>query len=247
MWRAVLVTTHDLKTLLNSNLKRQDKLLLILASNDAPCQVKKMKGLAKEAGFRVPPSWNVSSSLSLSRSRGFAIRTPTGWEITDAGKQHLRDLGVTKISPGALQVATDLRVELPNIKDIETRSFVDEAIKCYEAGLYRSAIVMSWIGAVSVLHDHVHARYLSAFNAEAKRVDSRWKKAMTKDDLGRMKEVDFLDRIEVLSIIGRDVKKELKYCLDRRNSCGHPNSLQVRANMAAHHLEVLLLNVYKKY
>ena len=239
-----MLTVHDLKTLLQRDLNQRDKLLLLLASFDTPCQVRCIKERAKEAGFRRPKSWNPSSVLS--RSQGLAIRTPNGWEITDEGKQHLRDLGVTKTSLVALQVATDLRAELPNIKDIETRSFVDEAIKCYEARLYRSAIVMSWIGAVSVLQDCVYTSHLPAFNAEAKRVDSRWKNAKTKDDLSRMKEADFLDRIEALSIIGRDVKKELKHCLDRRNSCGHPNSLQVKANMAAHHLEVLLLNVYKK-
>ena len=191
----------------------------------------------------MPKTWNPSASLG--KSKGLAIRTPKGWEITEAGRQHLRNLGVTKVSPAAVQVATDLRAELPNIKDEETRSFVEEAVKCYEAELYRSAIVMSWIGAVAVLHNHVHVGHLKAFNVEAKRVDAKWKDAKTKNDLGRMREADFLDRIAALSIIGQDVKKALKQCLDRRNSCGHPNSLQISANTAAHHVELLLLNVFK--
>jgi len=108
---------------------------------------------------------------------------------------------------------------------------------------------MSWLAAVDVLHNHVHANHLAAFNAEAKRIDPKWKYAKTTDDLGRMKESDFLDRIAVapLSIIGKSVKKELKDCLDRRNRCGHPNSLTIGANTVAHHLEILLLNVFKKF
>jgi hypothetical protein len=106
---------------------------------------------------------------------------------------------------------------------------------------------MSWLAAVDVLHAHVHAKHLDAFNAEAKRVDSRWKDARSTDDLGRMGEADFLDRITALSIIGKNVKNELKGCLGRRNACGHPNSLKIGANTVAHHLEILLLNVFKVF
>jgi hypothetical protein len=180
----------------------------------------------------------------LGKSGGQAIRTPQGWEITDSGRQHLRNLGVTKVSPAAVQIATDLRAQLSNIHDSDTSAFVEEAIKCYEAELYRSAIVMSWLAAVDVLHGCVHAKHLKAFNAEAKRVDAKWKDARTTDDLGRMSESDFLDRIAALSLIGKNVKRELKECLDRRNGCGHPNSLKVGSNTVAHHIEILILNVF---
>ena len=240
-----MLSSADLKTWLHRDIGQRDKLLLILSSLDEPCQVKDIRECAREAGFRIPGTWNPSNSLG--RSKGLAVRTPKGWEITDAGKQHLRNLGVTRISPAAVQLATDLRGELSNITDAEIQSFVEEAIKCYELQLYRSAIVMSWMGAVAVLHSHVHANHLKRFNAEAKRVDSRWRNASTTDDLARMGEADFLDRIAALSIIGKDVKRELKNCLDRRNSCGHPNSLKIRANTVAHHVEVLLLNVFKRF
>lgn len=132
--------------------------------------------------------WNVSSILAA--SKGKAIRT-NGWELTDAGKKHLRELGVSSISPSALQVAIDLRSHLEKISDPQTRSFVEEAIKCHEAGLYRSAIVMSWLGAVDVLQKHVHQFCLEEFNAEAKRVDPKWKSAVSQDDIGKMRESIF--------------------------------------------------------
>jgi hypothetical protein len=120
-------------------------------------------------------------------------------------------------------------------------------MKCFEAELYRSAIVMSWLAAIDVLHNYIHHNHLSAFNVEAKRVDSRWRDAITTDDLGRMSEADFLDRIAAISIIGKNVKKELKDCLYLRNGCGHPNSLQIGPNAVAAHLEILLLNVFKVF
>jgi hypothetical protein len=240
-----LLNSSELKAWLHRDLPQLEKLLLTLVTFDDPCQVKDIRERAKEVGFRMPGNWNPSATLA--RSRGLAIRTPKGWEIADAGKQHLRNLGVTKISPTAVQVATDLRAQLPNVKNESTRAFIEEAIKCYELELYRSAIVMSWLAAVDVLHGRVNANHLDAFNSEAKRVDSRWKDAKNTDDLGRMGEAEFLDRIAALSIIGKNVKNELKGCLDRRNGCGHPNSLKIGANTVAHHIEILLLNVFKVF
>lgn len=218
---------------------------MILATFNSPCRVQDIKTRAKGAGFRLIDKWNVSSILD--RSEGLAIRTPEGWEITDAGKQQLRNLGVAKISPAAVQVATDLRAELAKIKDADTRNFVEEAINCYELGFCRSAMVMSWLAAVHILHRHVVASHLKEFNKEAQRVLPKWKAAKNTDDLGLMKESDFLDRLVAISVIGKDVKRELVQCLGRRNGCGHPNSLKIRANTVAHHLEILLLNVFQPF
>lgn len=240
-----MISDTDLKTWLHRDLERLDKLLLILVTFDASCQVRDIAARASRAGFRIPKGWNVSDILK--RSKGLAIRTPDGWEITDTGQQRLRELGVENVSPAALEVATELRAQLANIVNEETRAFVEEAIKCYEAHLYRSAIVMSWLAAVAVLQRHVVVNHLAAFNAEAGRVDAKWKPAKTTDDIGRMREGDFLDRIAAISLIGKNVKTELKSCLDRRNGCGHPNSLRIGANTVTHHIEVLLLNVFAPF
>ena len=93
----------------------------------------------------------------------------------------------------------------------------------------------------------MHAHHLAAFNAEAQRVDAKWRLAKTTDDFGRIKENEFLDRLVALSVIGKNVKAELVDCLDLRNSCGHPNSLKLGSNTVASHLEILLLNVFKVF
>lgn len=240
-----MLKSDELKDWLHRDLSRQDKLLLVLASLDEPAQLAGIRERAKEAGFRVPPKWNESQILGS--SNGKAVRAPKGWELTEAGKMYLRNMGVSKVSPPAMQVAVDLRTHLESISDQETRDFVEEAIKCHEAELYRSAIVMSWLGAMDVLHKHVHANHLAAFNAEAKRVNGKWKIAKTPDDLGRMGEADFLDRIAAISVIGKNPKEELQKALGLRNGCGHPNSLKVGANKSAAHIETLLQNVFEKF
>ena len=240
-----MLTSAELKEWLQKDLARLDKLLLVLATQHTPVPVAKIKETASSAGFRIPPKWNVSSILSA--SKGKAINT-SGWEITETGKSHLRDLGVSSISPAAMQVAVDLRKHLARITDAETRDFVEEAVRCHESGFYRSAIVMSWLGAIDILHKYVHANRLEDFNAEATQIMVRkWKEAKTPDDLGKMGESDFLDRIEGLSIIGKNVKAQLKTALDLRNGCGHPNSLQVSVNKSAAHIETLLQNVFEKF
>lgn len=236
----------DLKNWLHNDLARLDKLLLILATAKGPQNLTLMKSVAAQAGLHETKKWNLSSILGA--SKGKAIRTAAGWELTEAGKNHLRTIGVSSVSPAASQIAADLRIHLAKLSDGQTKGFVDEAIRCHEAGLYRSAVVMSWLGAMGVLHKEVHANYLGPFNAEAGRVyGKKWRTAVTTDDLGLMKEGDFLDRVEALSIIGKNVKAELKTCLDRRNGCGHPNSYRISANQSAAHLEILLLNVFERF
>ncbi|MGX0974492.1 hypothetical protein ACSSVY_000188 [Roseovarius sp. MBR-51] len=239
-----MLTSVELKEWLHKDLGKLDKILLVLATQDEPISVSKINELADTAGFRAMRKWNVSSTLSA--SKGKAIRT-AGWELTEAGKMHLRDLGVATISPAAMQVAVDLRNHLAKITDPQTRDFVEEAIKCHEAELYRSAIVMSWLGAVDVLQKHIHRNHLAKFNTEAMRVNNKWRPAKSQDDIGKMTERDFLDRIEMLSIIGKNVKAQLQSCLDLRNGCGHPNSLRVSVNKSAAHIETLLQNVFEKF
>ncbi|WP_370401596.1 hypothetical protein [Sulfitobacter sp. JB4-11] len=240
-----MLASDELKDWLHRDLSRQDKLLLVLASLDEPTQLSGIRERAKEAGFRVPTKWNESQILGASKGR--AVRAPNGWELTEAGKMHLRNLGVSKISPAAMQVAADLRAHLDKITDAETREFVEEAIKCHEAELYRSAIVMSWLGAMDVLHKHIHSHHLSGFNTEAKRVNGKWKAAKSPDDLGKMGEAEFLDRVAAISVIGKNAKEELQKALGLRNGCGHPNTLKVGANKSAAHIETLLQNVFHRF
>jgi hypothetical protein len=91
------------------------------------------------------------------------------------------------------------------------------------------------------------ANGLPGFNSEATRRDGRWKTAKTSDDLGRMKEHDFLEVLESISVIGKKVRQELQKCLQLRNGCGHPNSLQIADHKVSAHIEDLILNVFAKF
>jgi hypothetical protein len=240
-----LLSESDLKQWLHKDLRQLDKLLLILATFEAPSKLNGLRERAIGAGLKIGKTWNPSATLS--RSKGLAIRVPDGWEITESGKSYLRNLGVTSLSPAALQVATDLRSHLEKVQNRTTKAFVEEAIKCHESALYRSAIVMSWLAAVDVLHRVIVASHLNAFNESARSVDSRWKDAINEDGVGKMNEERFLERCAAIGVLGKNQKDELLKGLKLRNGCGHPNSLKVGPNMVASHIEALLLNVFEPF
>ena len=142
---------------------------------------------------------------------------------------------------------TILKCHLADISDPLIEAFVTEAITCHEMGLHRAAVVLAWVGCVSVLQEYVVQNKLPEFNAEARRRGEKWKAAKTRDDLNRMKEYDFLQVLESISVIGKSVKQELEKRLQLRNACGHPSSLRIADNTVAAHIEVLILNVFSQF
>ena len=190
-------------------------------------------------------------SALLKATKGNAIRLPDGWILSGKGrKEILEKIPKSTGTKPTTSVATELRKHVAGVKDANTTAFLDEAIRCYEADppMYRAAIVLSWVGAMSILYEFVLKQRLADFNAEAKRRDNKWRDARTVDGFARMKEHDFLDVIEALGIIGKNVKQELQNSgLHLRNSCGHPNSFKVGEHRAAAHLETLIQNIFSKF
>jgi len=225
-------------------LTQTKRLLVVLSTFERPIALQEILDRAEEAGLK-RRIWS-NPSASLSRTSGMAIHSAKGWEITRAGREMLANEGFSEASLGVINLATDLRNYLQRVSDPETQDYLSEAIRCYEMGLLRSAVVMSWLAAVFVLQQAIVQNHLAAFNAEARRVDAKWKDATNTDGLGRMKESDFLDRLVSIRFIGKSVKQNLKECLDRRNACGHPTSLKIGQNIVAAHIEALLLNVFAR-
>ena len=202
--------------------------------------------MGEKAGLPGIKSANISRDLA--RTAGLAIRTTDGWELTDAGQLHVDELlgRVGRVSLSSVTVRA-LREHVARLTNTETRSFVEEAVECVGGRLYRAAVVLSWVGAISKLHEHVFSQHLIAFNAEAQRRDAKRRPAKSVDDLGKVSEYDFLQIAEHLSIIGKNVKAELEDCLRLRNGCGHPNSLKLGEAVVAAHVEILVLNVFGKF
>ncbi|WP_183577859.1 hypothetical protein HDF18_10530 [Mucilaginibacter sp. X5P1] len=229
------------------DLSRLDKILLILFwDNESPKTISKIKEIASINGLREIHKWNISDTLG--KAKGKAILIKNDWTLTISGKSHIIGANLlNKHKSNLTNDVTDLRVHLATINNSHTKNFLEEAISCLEADQKRAAVVFSWIGAVSLLYDEVINNHLPAFNVESIRRDAKWKPAKNADDLGKMKEVEFLNTLESISIIGKNVKQELQQCLQLRNACGHPNSLMIGVRKVAAHIEILILNVFSKF
>jgi hypothetical protein len=239
----VLDETRAKALLHTKGLTRRQQLLLLLAVGDHPKPLSVLKQIGLACGLRAVLKWNLSDVLR--KANGLTILTNAGWELTEDGRKTVAEVaGVRLASAVARQTAADVRAELDRVASVEAREFIQEAIGCFEAGLHRAAVVFSWVGAVSILQTYVLDKVSVGFNTEARRRDPKWRDARNGDELGRMKERDFLDVLEVLGVITKSVKQALQRCLELRNSCGHPTSLKIGENNVAAHLEALTLNVY---
>jgi hypothetical protein len=199
--------------------------------------------LAYEAGVKGAKKINFSAHLASAEDKVF--KAANGWELTETGRQYVAALAAQGLSASpAASEAFALRELLPRLSNEDARAFVTEAVVCAEQSLFRAAVVLSWVGAIALLHEAAVAKHLAPLNSEAARRDAKWKSAKTTDDLGKMKEVTFLEIAEALGMFGKNVKQELEGCLKLRNSCGHPNTLKIGPNKVAAHLETLALNVY---
>lgn len=225
---------------------RQQQVLVMTAVGAGEKQIDAIKKIALNVGLRAATKWNLSDILR--KSKDLTINTPKGWELSAQGAKIVAELANIRLpSTISKKVVADTRQHLSAISSKDAKEFIEEAVQCLENGQYRAAVVFSWIGAISILHDAVVKNHLTSFNIEALKRDSKWKAAKNSDDLGRMKEYNFLDVLEAIGLIGNNVKQTLQsQCLKLRNACGHPSSLKIGELVVAAHIELLILNVYSK-
>ena len=227
------------------DLPKKDIILLTLFyDNNEPKSVSRIRDIAAQFGKHEVKKWDVSTILS--RLKPNAVRLKEGWCLTDVGKKLINDLGYIDKSP--LRAHENLlRSYLDNINALDVKAFLSEAISCLEHKLLRSSVVLSWVGAISILHDEVLKNHLADFNSEYIKRFPKNKNIKMKDDFSNIKEYDFLQIIASISMIGKNVKQQLELSLQLRNSCGHPNSLTIGEHMVQSHLEFLIKNIYEVF
>lgn len=230
----------------NPNLSRKEKVLIVMTVDDfSPKQVKELKAISIENGLVEISKWNISQLLKDLGAN--VVKLPAGWVLSSSGKSVLSELGVLNQSSPVLKANVLLRRYLLRVNSENSKNFLEEAVSCLEHGLLRSAVVLSWVGAVSILYEEVITNHLSDFNNEAAQRNPKWKPAKNIDGLTAMKEYDFLQVIGAISLLGQNTKQELEQCLKLRNSCGHPSTLKLGENRVASHIEILVLNVYQQF
>jgi hypothetical protein len=143
------------------------------------------------------------------------------------------------------KILSDLPSKIPNVDE---RTFLTEALKCYRVEAYRACIVMTWNLAYGHLLDWIlkdQAR-LDSFNAAiSKRYQKMTQLKITKYDefLDELKESQIIEICNTASLFNSNVFKILKEKLDKRNIAAHPSSVVVVQSQADDVVTELVNNV----
>ena len=227
-----------------STMKSQvDRGVLTLGSFSGVATTAEIKSRLIELGYSEASNWPLASRFAAD---GRVVGKKGAYQLSSRGLKWL-DEHVSALPQASHDVRGDLREHLETILDEDVKRVLQEAVTALESRLFRSAVVMSWLAAVFVLQKCVFDNHRREFDSLVKAKKPDWRSLRRLDDFGQLREGEFLDRLTDLSIIGKNVKNELKGCLDRRNSCGHPNSYMLGESTAAHHLDTLILNVFKRF
>ncbi len=170
------------------------------------------------------------------------------WALSPAGDKYLHEKGLSDQSPLVSLTLGKLEKHIDEIEDLLRKSFADEAVECFNRGLKRASVVLTWVGAMWIIQEHIFKNVLQKFNAAGlSRFSKTFKPVNAMEHFPRLQEVDILQLSEDIGMIDKNFKKLLGQQLDLRNTCGHPNKIVVDEHTVAHHIEFLLNNVYKKF
>jgi hypothetical protein len=136
--------------------------------------------------------------------------------------------------------------ELPSqIPDLAERTFLNEAILCFQCGAFRAAIVMSWNLAYDHLCNYVLRLHLAAFNTQLPLTFPRAGHApiSKRDDFANIKESEVLQVCKSAGIITADLHKIMKEKLDRRNMAAHPSLIKITQLQAEDYISDLVNNM----
>jgi hypothetical protein len=239
-------------TLLRESLARRDvsktdKYLLIVAMHDGPMKVNDIRAVARQNGWRDGAKSLPGDYLKHTKN---AIYVPNGWTVTEACKKRLADRKLINPAGVLTPVTEALERYLTDVHDPERARFVEEAIQCVKNKAYRSAIVLTWVGAVYLLYQYVLKDKRAEFNQEGHRRFQKagWTNVTNIDGLATaVNESTFLSMLEHIGILTKAEQKELTSCLDRRNTAGHPNSASFEEVTVGAHIHELITKVYSKY
>lgn len=202
---------------------------------------------------RIQKYSNTSAYLSKNAKR--ARNTTPKFLKVDGGYQLERtfELSLQKTlhaGPQRLETSHLLRSLLPKVTDQHKRTFLQEAIDCYEIGARRAAIALTWSLTVHHLYEYVLSKKLNEFNATlAKNTDKRIKitQVAIVDDFSEIPENKFVEFLRSSRIISNDVRKILDAKLGIRNSAAHPSSVMISEVKATDFIIDLVENVVLKY
>lgn len=128
------------------------------------------------------------------------------------------------------------------------QDYLDEAVHCYEGGMYRAAVLMVWSACIqhlfSVIEGHRGGiKAIEAANLARYGQSNAFRKINKIDDLLYLKESAVLLIAEDAGLINRNARDLLEEKLKLRNRCGHPTRYKPGREETVIFIESLLVNI----
>lgn len=126
--------------------------------------------------------------------------------------------------------------------------YLEEAVRCYEGGMYRAAVLMVWAAVIEHLHtaigDHPGSvKKFEAANLARYGTSAAYRKIKKTDDLLYLKESQVIQLAEDAGIFNKNARLLLDEKLVLRNRCGHPTQYKPGRDETVIFIESLLLNI----
>jgi hypothetical protein len=190
----------------------------------------------------VPKRLRQFLSEGISKAQSRYIKTSDGYRLHKHNAEKIsQSLGERQVE---IQVSAELRKLESSLPEGHARTFLTEAIDCFEAGASRAAIIMTWVLAMNLLNNYIVSSKLAEFNAALTLAPAgKVKFVTTYDELNDLKESKIIELAKSANIISKDVWKVMDQALDTRNSCAHPAELVVKKSKAIAIIEDLFENV----
>jgi hypothetical protein len=173
-----------------------------------------------------------SKRLIRSESKGFKLNSDTRERI-----EALIPAGAPR------QGLVDLKKLEAQIGDPAQRTFLGEAIVCFEHHAYRAAIVMAWNLAYHHACAYIVAAHLGAFNMQLAKAFPKKKPISKHTDFEDLQESEVIEVAKGAQIFSKTTAATLKAKLDIRNMAAHPSSVVVLPIKAEEVISDLVQNV----
>jgi hypothetical protein len=166
--------------------------------------------------------------------------------------QRLHALPVKDSRVEAPAQALDSLREAAAFAPSDYQDYLNEAVRCYEGGMYRAAVLMVWSACIQHLFSVIegHPGGIKAMEAANRARFGKgdpppvsYRKVGKTDDLLYFKEANVLLIAEDAGLINRNARDLLDEKLKLRNRCGHPTRYKPGREETVIFIESLLVNI----
>jgi hypothetical protein len=167
------------------------------------------------------------------------------WQLTGTGEQRVRDLLVLPTAEAEIEHnVTALGALARKVSDETVRGYVEEAIKCLQAGALRAAVVFLWTGAIRTLHEGALKKSSVTLNTALRTQDPKARSVSRIEHFAWIGDRTFLDASPDMGLLDKGQKDTLVDALNLRNRCGHPTKYRPGEAKAKGFIEDLLSIVF---